>query len=123
LTSMKRFWANNFGISSTLWILQTGMNGPRLLRGLLLKEIRSNPSEIPRSVKPNLTIRLNGRWFIRPFWNQAERTSVSDLTALERDIIFDCKLSSFWWYNQTWMRRRDRVIVKILTGFSSHSGL
>jgi hypothetical protein len=33
----------------TLCILQTEMNGPRLLRGLVLKEIRSNPSEMQRS--------------------------------------------------------------------------
>jgi hypothetical protein len=34
----------------TLCILQNRMNGPRLLRGLLLKKIRSNPSEMRRSV-------------------------------------------------------------------------
>jgi hypothetical protein len=41
---------------------------------------------------------------------------MESLTTLERDIIVDYKLSSFWWYDQMWMRRGDRVIFKILTG-------
>jgi hypothetical protein len=49
---------------NTLCILQTGMNAPRLL---LLKGIRSNPSEMRGSAKPDLVIRVNGRRFITTF--------------------------------------------------------
>jgi hypothetical protein len=95
------FW----GITrNTLCMLQTGMNGPRLLRGLLLKEMRSNPSEMPPSAN-SICDQMSREG--ETFWSQAESACVSGLTTRQGDIIFDYKLSNFWlmWPNVNAERR------------------